>query len=255
MYSEQIEKLIELALVDGELTEKKKQILLKRAEAEGIDLDEFEMVLDARVFEKSNHQANIVQSSVVGTSKVEISKQTQILSPIRQLIKQLDDVEEKMNVQFQSELDKRRQERGKLNVKNVVGAVKDFIPGSSLFSLGKELLGEGDLSNEQKDEELRIVYETKAVEKKKDIISNSILPVSKEDVLEYLSISVLNSTNKVNQENGLADAWKKKSNIIISKANQSFSSDNDVLFELEKYNKELNSMKNTVIGGFRKFFK
>src|SRR5690606_20555279 len=56
MYNEQLEKLIELALVDGELSEKEKQILFKRAEAEGIDLDEFEMVLEARLFEKTKHK-------------------------------------------------------------------------------------------------------------------------------------------------------------------------------------------------------
>ena len=53
MYNEQLEKLIELALADGELTEKEKQVLFKRAETEGIDLDEFEMVLEARIFEKT----------------------------------------------------------------------------------------------------------------------------------------------------------------------------------------------------------
>ena len=52
MYNEQIENLINLALADGELTEKEKQILFKKAEAIGIDLDEFEMVLDAKLFEK-----------------------------------------------------------------------------------------------------------------------------------------------------------------------------------------------------------
>jgi hypothetical protein len=41
-----------LHLADGELTEKEKQILFKKAEAAGIDLDEFEMVLDAKLFEK-----------------------------------------------------------------------------------------------------------------------------------------------------------------------------------------------------------
>ena len=45
MYNEQIENLINLALADGELSEKEKQILFKKAEAAGIDLDEFEMVL------------------------------------------------------------------------------------------------------------------------------------------------------------------------------------------------------------------
>jgi hypothetical protein len=52
MYNEQIENLIQLALADGELTEKEKQILFKKAEAAGIDLDEFEMVLDAKLHQK-----------------------------------------------------------------------------------------------------------------------------------------------------------------------------------------------------------
>jgi len=49
VYSDKLEQLISLALLDGELTEKEKQVLFKKAEAEGIDLDEFEMVLDAKL--------------------------------------------------------------------------------------------------------------------------------------------------------------------------------------------------------------
>lgn len=52
MYNEQIENLINLALADGKLTEKEKPVLFKKAEAAGIDLDEFEMVLEAKLFEK-----------------------------------------------------------------------------------------------------------------------------------------------------------------------------------------------------------
>ena len=51
LYSEKIEHLINAALADGELTEKEKQILFRKAEAEGIDLDEFEMILEARLYE------------------------------------------------------------------------------------------------------------------------------------------------------------------------------------------------------------
>lgn len=54
MYSERIEQLIKAALADGVLTEKEKQILLRRAQEEGIDLDEFGMVLDARITELQN---------------------------------------------------------------------------------------------------------------------------------------------------------------------------------------------------------
>ncbi|MBU3714771.1 MAG: hypothetical protein FGM46_07460, partial [Ferruginibacter sp.] len=52
MYNEQLEKLIEMALIDGELSEKEKQILFKKAESFGVALDEFEMVLQAKMFEK-----------------------------------------------------------------------------------------------------------------------------------------------------------------------------------------------------------
>ena len=49
MYNEELEALIDVALTDGVLTEKEKQILFKKAQSMGINLDEFEMVLDARL--------------------------------------------------------------------------------------------------------------------------------------------------------------------------------------------------------------
>ncbi len=51
MYNEKIEALIKAALADGVLTEKEKQVLFKKAHELGIDLDEFEMVLDAKLEE------------------------------------------------------------------------------------------------------------------------------------------------------------------------------------------------------------
>ena len=49
MYSQELENLIDLACEDGILTPKERAVLFKRAENEGIDLDEFEMVLDTRL--------------------------------------------------------------------------------------------------------------------------------------------------------------------------------------------------------------
>jgi Flp pilus assembly protein TadB len=56
MYSEKLENLISLALVDGILTEKERQVLIKNAEAEGIDLDEFCIYLDARLLREQQRQ-------------------------------------------------------------------------------------------------------------------------------------------------------------------------------------------------------
>jgi len=48
--SQDLEDLIEMALANGELSDKYRNILMKRAASEGLDLDEFEMILDARAY-------------------------------------------------------------------------------------------------------------------------------------------------------------------------------------------------------------
>ncbi len=52
MYNELLEELIEMALLDGNLTDKEKQVLFDKAKSLGIDPDEFEMVLNAKLYEK-----------------------------------------------------------------------------------------------------------------------------------------------------------------------------------------------------------
>ena len=52
MFSEELEELIEIAIADGELTDKKRQIIFKRGASEGVDLDELEMILDSRLAKK-----------------------------------------------------------------------------------------------------------------------------------------------------------------------------------------------------------
>lgn len=59
MYNDELEQLIDAALADGVLTEKEKQVLFKKAESFGIDLDEFEMVLDARALKAQQAQQPI----------------------------------------------------------------------------------------------------------------------------------------------------------------------------------------------------
>jgi hypothetical protein len=59
MYDSQLDQLIEIALMDGILTEKKRQILIRKAQSLEIDVDEFEMVLEAREYEK---QCSIIES-------------------------------------------------------------------------------------------------------------------------------------------------------------------------------------------------
>ena len=47
--NKEIENLINMALADGEVTEKERAIILRKAESLGIDKDEVEMILDAKL--------------------------------------------------------------------------------------------------------------------------------------------------------------------------------------------------------------
>lgn len=49
MYSEKLEELISLALQDGNLTEQKRNLIMRRAEKEGEDVEEVMMVVEARL--------------------------------------------------------------------------------------------------------------------------------------------------------------------------------------------------------------
>ncbi len=49
MYSEELEEIIDAALADGVLTDKERKVLMRRAEEEGVDLDEFEVVIEGRL--------------------------------------------------------------------------------------------------------------------------------------------------------------------------------------------------------------
>ena len=76
MYNEQIEALISAALADGVLTEKEKQILFKKAESMGIDLDEFEMVLDARLVELKKKEAQKAEQHQLEMEKAKAAQKS-----------------------------------------------------------------------------------------------------------------------------------------------------------------------------------
>ncbi|MDR1631664.1 MAG: hypothetical protein LBR97_02095, partial [Dysgonamonadaceae bacterium] len=91
MYSEKLEELINHALADGVLTEKEKQILFKNAEAEGIDLDEFEMVLDARLYEKqqgSKEEDKSAIDEIKSSPEKQIVLANDFINPIETIIRE-----------------------------------------------------------------------------------------------------------------------------------------------------------------------
>ena len=71
MYSEKLEEVISAALADGNLTEQKRKIIMRRAEKEGEDVEEVMMVVESRLLNQTKKQSN--QSQSKSESKEEVT--------------------------------------------------------------------------------------------------------------------------------------------------------------------------------------
>ena len=219
MYNEQIENLVKAALADGMLTEKEKQILFKKAESMGIDLDEFEMVLDARLVElqkaekaeksapKSNKYGDVRKCPACGAivpalagscpecgyefSSIDANLSSQKLSDL--LLKADDEYNEKL-----------------LNIK-----------GRNIFD------------TDEKKSELRMANYSK----KQQIISSFPIPSTKSDLFEF--ITSLKPKTSVNAQ--FSDEYFEKYLECIEKARIMFPEDKKLMFLVEegdKYSKK-----------------
>lgn len=243
MYNEQVEKLIELALADGELTEKEKQVLFKKAEAEGIDLDEFEMVLDAKLFEKNQAKKDSPPVSAPKSDKYgDVKKCPSCGAMARSFSAKCSDcgqdfsnLEANASIQklfkMLNEAENTRREEEQENTHNPLKAY-GMMMSKQILNAGMGLMGPGN------------------VEKKKiEIISNFPVPTTKDDILEFLSLaipkakSVGNFFTKNNPENKahneFVQVWKTKCEQIIMKARFSMKDDKMLLEEIENYAKQL----------------
>jgi hypothetical protein len=237
MYNEQLEKLIEMALMDGELTEKEKQILFKKAEGMGVDLDEFEMVLEAKLFEKQKSMEQEKPKTKEAAPKSDkfgdVKKCPACGSMVQSFqIKCIDCGHEFSNIESNATINK-------------------------LF----EMLN--DAENERKDEGMSVgkalggmfanAYGVgggdRVDSKKKTIISNFPIPTTKGDIVEFLSLAVpkakiagnfLTKNQPENKgHNDFVNVWKTKCEQIIMKARFSMKEDKKTLDEINNYAKEL----------------
>lgn len=233
MYNENLEKLIEMALMDGELTEKEKQVLFKKAEATGVDLDEFEMVLEAKLFEKQQSMQQTTQTTAAPKSDKfgEVKKCPACGSMVQSFQTKCSDCgHEFKNIGANVSIGKLFE---MLNACENERKDKDMSVGSALGAMFAEALGGGD----------------KIMEKKKSIISGFPIPNTKDDILEFLSTAIPNAKKKGNMftkgneenksHNDLAPTWKSKCEQIIMKAKFSMKEDKKTLEEIMAYANEL----------------
>ena len=61
MYSEQLDNLIQSIIADGQITEKERAVLHKRAEAEGVDVDEVDVYVDGLLNKDNQNDKRTVE--------------------------------------------------------------------------------------------------------------------------------------------------------------------------------------------------
>lgn len=73
MFSDELQMLIDAAIADGEITDKERAILQKRAEKEGLDIDEFNMLVDACLAKKKSEAKSQERKAPVYTKAKSLS--------------------------------------------------------------------------------------------------------------------------------------------------------------------------------------
>lgn len=223
MYNEQLEKLIELALADGELTEKEKQVLFKKAASFGVDLDEFEMVLDAQLHLKQ--QSDKAVSSAPKSDK---------FGDIRKCPSCGAMVES-----FQTKCADCGYEYTNISCNNSINKLMTM-----LYDI--EASRTSRASGFKKD---MFKIRDKIDDRKREVIKNFPIPTTREDILEFLAAAVPNATKKGNfftcreeeniGHNQFVTTWKAKCEQIIIKAKFAMQNDKPTLEEIKKYAERL----------------
>lgn len=232
-YDEETEKLIDMAIANGELSENGKRVLFNRAQKQGIDLDELGFVLETRLTEKKKSmQAQQTQKS---SKYGEVRKCPTCGAFVEPFTTRCPEC----GFEFTE-----------------VGCV------SSFEELSNRLREVDSQSSEKKQSLVELVFgeyeDYNEIEKKKaqkmQIIATFPIPTAKEDLLEFISmalplakkikVGMFSTPSRAEEEhNTFADAWRSKVEQVITKARFALKNDPVTLQEIEQYAQELNKKK------------
>lgn len=247
MYNEKLEKLIDLALADGELTEKEKQILFKNAESEGIDLDEFEMVLDAKLFEitkrkseksaspKSDKLGDVKKCPACGAIAESFAtkcsdcgtefRNIEASGSVIKFFEKIDEIEATRTDGFYTQSNQKSIGIGTVLLWLFFWYILIFIKGFQLI-LSTAKPAKWSTTDSRKEE----------------LVLNYPVPISKENILEFLTLSAskINTSSYLTifsedtkYKNAWNKIWLKKIEQINSKASLSMKRDSESLSEVQ----------------------
>ena len=240
---QEVIKLIEMALADGQVTEKEREIILRKAEKIGLDIDEVEMYLEGKISDnsnkptityKSNRESVLIKCPECGailksftTNCLECGHEFRN-SKSSNLINELRDDFKEIEVMCKDEYFRD-------------GMDKSVIPGS-IFNKKETVI-----QKEQYEIELEI--DTMIAKRKEKLLTGLPVPNTKEDILEILSMGLPEVQKKLSwnerlgfhPKNILKKAWLAKCEQVIMKAKLSMKNDETTLLEIKNYEKQLKS--------------
>ena len=245
MLSKELEEIVEAALADGVLTDKERAVLHKRAQAEGIDPDELDIVIDGRLAKMKRSEdwlrptppqnlanqklGNIVKCPNCGA---QVKGGSAVCSECGYTFS---------NVSANSSAEKLQEKLDDFNRRQEQRADKRGVASSLLHGIGSALDGNKN-----------------TVKHKMDIISTFPVPNTRTDLLEFLTMLQARAdatgarigVKEGSREEDLSYAyWLLYSN-CINKAKLSFSNDKDFEYYFQHYEKELQKTKG-IIGYLR----
>lgn len=235
MYNEQIEALISAALADGVLTEKEKQILFKKAESMGIDLDEFEMVLDARLVELKKKEAREEKQYQLEMEKAKVAQKSAPKS------NKFGDVRKcptcgAMVESFQTKCPECGYEFRNIEANSTTQKLLD-----ALDAINAQTANQGVVSSVLSGL-ARVGWGCdSATMRKCQIIQNFPIQNTKEDLIEMLSLAHTNAEKRSSDsadEKVMQKAWKAKEKQIIEKADLMIKDDPDYIALKESWIKK-----------------
>lgn len=243
MYSEKIESLIKAALIDGVLTEKEKQILFKKAQEEGIDLDEFEMVLDSRLYELNNaSKPQPTTSASPKSNKLGEVKKCPACGAIVQSFSaicaecgfEFREVESSQSIEHLFKLLNEVERSSKEDAAGIFGSIKQVMGHHIMNNMG-----EGD----------------KITRQKKEIIRTFPVPTTKNDILEFLTVATPLAAPPIpnlmkdplkfftrdleKERDPLAQIWRAKCEQVVEKAKFALKDDKATLKQIAEIVKHL----------------
>jgi hypothetical protein len=229
----EIEYLINMALADGQVTEKEKAIILRKAESLNLDKDEVEMILDGRIALSNKESLNSQGASISGDNKEGQSERCPSCgSPVSSFTTVCSDCGHEF-----------RNSDSNANIKMFYNKLQSIVEEEN--NRKHESTGLDRLIVNKS-----LVIEQRIYQRQISLITAFPIPNNKEDIIEFLILAMPEATKKLSffakvsgstesHKGELKKAYFSKCEQLIMKARFSMKDDINSLQEIEHYARQL----------------